>query len=76
MSRHVPPTDAAFSRTTKSVTPVCRRRIAIPRPAKPVPMMAMSMVSSRPSWPGGPKGNVRAFIRVSPIWLIFECYIV
>ena len=38
--RHVPPTSSARSRTTKSVSPRLRRAMAMPRPAKPDPMIA------------------------------------
>src|SRR3954452_16645929 len=41
LSRHVPPTSSARSSRTKSCMPACLRRMARPRPAKPVPRMAI-----------------------------------
>jgi hypothetical protein len=41
LSRQVPPTSSAASNTTKSSMPACSSRMAMPSPAKPVPMMAM-----------------------------------
>ena len=40
LSRQVPPISEARSITTKSSMPSCLRRIAIPRPENPAPMMA------------------------------------
>src|SRR6202165_4166020 len=39
LSRHVPPTSSARSSMMKSSMPACLRRIAMPRPANPVPTM-------------------------------------
>src|SRR3954468_21072021 len=41
LSRHVPPTSSARSRTTKSCSPRSLSLMAMPRPAKPVPRMAI-----------------------------------
>src|SRR3954470_5958902 len=38
-AHHVPPTSAARSKTRKSSSPRCLRRIAVPRPPKPAPRM-------------------------------------
>ena len=40
LAHQVPPTSASRSNTTKSSTPVCLRRIAMPRPPKPAPRIA------------------------------------
>src|SRR3989338_1789454 len=39
-TRQVPPTPASFSNSRKSCSPSCFRRMAMPRPEKPVPIMA------------------------------------
>jgi hypothetical protein len=77
LSRHVPPTDAAFSKTTKSVAPVCRRRwpsetgeAADDGDVGGFVRAVMTVMAGRA------EGNVRAFIRVSPIWLILNVTLV
>ncbi len=45
LSRHVPPTRSPRSRTTKSPTPACRSRMAMPMPEKPPPTIATATSS-------------------------------
>src|SRR5437588_821019 len=48
LSRHVPPTSSARSSSTKSSIPFCFSRIAMPRPEKPVPMIAILVWGREP----------------------------
>src|SRR3954454_9384854 len=47
LSRQVPPTSPARSRTMKSSTPCCLRRMAMPSPAKPEPITATGTCAGR-----------------------------
>src|SRR5581483_11511664 len=55
LSRQVPPTSPARSRTTKSWMPSRLRRMAAPRPPNPLPMMAMEVAATAATILAGPE---------------------
>ncbi len=63
LSLHVPPRRSAPSRMVKSWMPACFKRIAIPIPANPAPMMSTWSVSRDSAGAEPPEGRVAALGR-------------